>query len=218
MKKNNYPTIFIVLLFSFFSFLASADVATNTRSINKLDKHSYNLSFGAGNYCEQIGKVQVNEKGSKNICTFRPYLSLDLFFKNSWNFHYGILSGTSLPQSPKDELTHRMTMHFMPAMRIYYEDFYFQSALGIQTTRIWGDGGEVTLNNGNTTQSFNAPNKSVLANNYALSIGVGYSLFEDFSLSSDLFTLDLFDADKRNYSLLILGKYHFGELFSEKKN
>ena len=53
--------------------------------------------------------------------------------------------------------------------------------------------------------------RSVSQSRYILGFGIGYSLFDQLTLNSDLYALDLLDSDKRAYSLLLQMKYHFGE-------
>lgn len=188
-----------------------ADLISDRSSSNVLEAKETDWSVGLGNFCELIGRVQVDEKGNKNLCTYRPFVSSDFFLRTKHGVHYGLLLGSSFPQSPKDDYTHRMVMHFVPTARMYYEHFHFQLSLGLQFTRIWGDGGEVVLNNGSSTQTFNVPNESRFARNTVVGFGIGYSLFDQLTLNSDLYALDLLDTDKRAYSLLLQLKYHFGE-------
>ncbi len=213
MKKN----IVNKFLFLFFLFIVPqisfADLIAVRSNTNLLATKSHDLAFGIGNFCEQIQRVQTDDKGSKNICTYRPFLSTEIFFQAVDSFHYGLFLGSSLPQSAKDDFTHRMVMLATPGIRYYYDFFHFQLLLGIQFTRIWGDGGEVTLNNGNSTQTFNVPNESRFAANTVASVGFGYNLFDTLTLNSDLYVIEALESDKRAFSLLLQMKYHFGELF-----
>lgn len=204
-----YLTIFFIA--HTYSIPTWADLITNRSNSNVLEANKTDWSLGIGNFCELIGRVQVDEKGNKNLCTYRPFVSSDFFLRTNHGLHYGLLLGSSFPQSPKDDYTHRMVIHFVPAARFFYEHFHFQLSLGLQFTRIWGDGGEVVLNNGSSTQTFNVPNESKFARNTILGFGIGYSLFDQLTLNSDLYALDLLDSDKRAYSLLLQMKYHFGE-------
>ncbi len=213
MKKNITYNLIFLFLFYLNPPIVFADLTSIRSSSNILAAKGHDLGMGIGNYCEQIQRVQSDDKGSKNICTYRPFLSTEFFYKVGDTFHYGILLGSSFPQSPKDDTTHRMVVLAAPGMRFYYDFFHFQSLLGLQFTRIWGDGGEVTLNNGNSTQTFNVPNESRIARNMVWSIGAGYSLFDNVTLNSDLFVITALDKDKRAFSLLLQMKYHFGEIF-----
>lgn len=211
--SHGIHTSFFIALFIplVFSLTAKADLIPDRSNTNILEAKKSDWSLGLGNFCELIGRVQVDDKGNKNLCTYRPFVSSDIFLRTNHGMHYGLLLGSSFPQSPKDDFTHRMVMHFVPTARYYYEHFHFQFSLGLQFTRIWGDGGEVVLNNGSSTQTFNVPNESRFARNSLVGLGVGYSLFDQVTLNSDLYVLDLLDSDKRAYSLLLQMKYHFGE-------
>lgn len=213
MKKNIVKIFLTAFCLVFLSPISFADLTPVRASTNVLATKTHDLGIGLGNYCEQIKRVQTDDKGSKNICTFRPFLSTEFFLQAAENFHYGLFLGSSFPQSAKDDFTHRMVLLISPTLRYYYEYFHFQVSLGLQVTRIWGDGGEVTLNNGNTTQTFNLPNESRFARNTVGSLGVGYSLFDNFTLNSDLYLIEALDSDKRAFSLLLQMKYHFGEIF-----
>lgn len=215
MTHSLFNTFFTVLSIFFIANILPtfvyADLIPNRSQSNILESKTTDWSLGIGNFCELIGRVQVDEKGNHNLCTYRPFISSDFFLRTNHGLHYGLLLGSSFPQSPKDDYTHRMVMHLAPSARVFYEHFHFQLSLGLQFTRIWGDGGEVVLNNGSSTQTFNVPNESRFARNTIVGIGVGYSLFDQFTLNSDLYALDLLDTDKRAYSLLLQMKYHFGE-------
>lgn len=212
-KNYHFSLIAVGVLTLLFSPIIFAVKIPERSGVNVLSSKESDWAIGLGNYCEQIDRVQTDDKGTKNICTFRPFLSTEMFLKGGETFHYGLFLGGSFPQSPKDDLTHRMVVLISPTVRIYYDYFHFQTTLGMQVTRIWGDGGEVTLNNGNSTQTFNVPDQSRFSYNMVLSLGVGYSLFDSFTLNSDLYVIEARDSDKRAFSLLLQMKYHFGEIF-----
>lgn len=212
MKKNIAKNL-LTLIVIFLAPISFADLTAVRSSTNVLATKSHDLAFGLGNYCEQINRVQTDDKGSKNICTYRPFLSSEMFFQGAENFHYGLFLGSSFPQSAKDDFTHRMVILATPGIRYFYDYFHFKLLLGLQITRIWGDGGETTLNNGNSTQTFNVPNESRFARNTVGAIGFGYSLFDSFTLNSDLYVIEAFDSEKRAFSLLLQMKYHLGEIF-----
>lgn len=213
MKKNIIKFCSFFTLMFFFPAISFADLTPVRSPTNVLSTKGHDLSFGVGNFCEQIRRVQTDDKGNKNLCTYRPFVSSEFFLQAFEDFHYGLFLGTSLPQSAKDENTNRMVFLITPTARYFYQYFHFQIGLGLQLTRIWGNGGEVSLNNGNTTQTFNVPNESRVSRNTIAFIGTGYSLFDSVTLNSDLYVLEAFDGDKRAFSLLLQAKYHFGEIF-----
>ncbi len=168
-------------------------------------------SAGVGQFCEQIKKVKSQANDKADFCNARLMFNADFLLQGIDEFYYGLNSYLTLPHSPRDEKTKRMLILIAPTAKYLWKNFSFSSSLGIQFLRIWGDGGEVELNNGTGTQSFNVPSEARYARNTYFSLGFGYEFYSKISLNTEAFSLEPFASDKRSFSLFTSLQYRFGE-------
>ena len=205
MKKLKYPTLRLCLFAFFILGSASAHSAQPASS-------NGDLTVSLGNLCEYVGKIQTNESGDKNICSFMPSLSMnyDYFFTNKFALSPQI--GATLPKSGRDE--HIKSMTLFALLNSKYKTSYvnFIGGVGLYYTRIWGPGGEETLNNGNASDSFPLPKDPVYTRNFIVNLGLGLDFTKDISGELYTYVFNALESEDRAFSVGVNLSYHFGEV------
>ena len=205
MNKIKYPTFKLCVLTLTLCFGLSANAESSATAVK-----SFNLSLG--NLCEYVGKIQTDGNGSTNTCSFLPSMagSLDVHLDSSWAFSPQI--GATLPKSGRDENIKRMTIFTLANVKYKTSYVNFIGGAGLYFTRIWGPGGEETLNNGDTSDSFPLPKEPVYVRNFIVNLGLGADFTTE--LSGELYTY-IFNAESsedRAFSIGFGVTYHFGEV------
>lgn len=200
MKILKYP---IIALFAFFNITISMAFGASTMP--------YDLTLSVGNLCEYVGKIQTDDSGSKNVCSFNPYVasSVDFSLTNQW-----ILSpeaGFSVPQSGRDKNISKMSLFLLANAKYRFSDFHFLAGAGLFFTRIAGAGGSQSLNNGNSTVSFPMPESTVYTRNFILNLGLGADFNKEWSADLHTYVFNAATAEDRAFSVAINATYHFGE-------
>ncbi len=174
---------------------------------------SNDLYASLGNLCEYIGEIQTDDKGGKNFCSFLPVLSLSYdYFIDKSSFALSPQIGASLPKSGRDENIKRMTMFAL--MNAKYKTNYvnLMGGLGFYFTRIWGPGGEESLNNGNSSDSFPLPKDPVYTRNVIVNLGVSADLSKEVSAELYTYVFNALKKEDRAFSAGLSLSYHFGEI------
>ncbi|MBY0412514.1 MAG: transporter [Bdellovibrionales bacterium] len=186
---------------------SSAHAAVKSVSSQKND-----FSISLGNLCEYIGKMQTDENGGANVCSFLPSLAgnFDYFFTPSFALSPQI--GATLPKSGRDENITRMTMFVL--LNAKYKMTYANLIVGtgIYFTRVSGSGGEETLNNGNSTESFPLPKESVYSRNIIFNLGTSMDFNPNWSAELYTYIFNIEDSKERAFSAGISLSYHFGAI------
>jgi hypothetical protein len=173
-------------------------------------------TISIGNLNEYIRKIQTNENGDLNTFSFTPYLdyklnfSLDEYLKNTF---FNLELGTTLPKSDKDPNTSRIKF-FSLANFLYRPNSHFVGlGAGLFFTRISGNGGEETLNNGSTTSSFPLPDKAVISRNMIVNFFYGYQFKSNINLEMQVLGFNITTKEERAFSIGTSIAYRLGELF-----
>lgn len=174
---------------------------------------AYDANISVGNLTEFITRVQTDDSGTLNVLTFNPYIASAINF-NIENSSI-LLSpelGFTIPKSGRDQNTNRMTFYSILNLKYNFESIFLDFGAGLFFTRIWGNGGNESLNNGNSTTSFPLPDKSTISRNTIVNLGLGHHFNSDWDAEVHTYIFNLISRDDRSYSLLLNGTYHFGEL------
>ncbi len=200
--------------FVFFLFALTAFVSLPAYAVNKSSSQLSNDTYiSLGNLCEYVGKIQTDDKGGKNFCSFLPILSLghDYFFNNS-DFAIAPQIGASFPKSGRDENINRMTMFALLNGKYKTQYVNLYAGGGLYFTRIWGPGGEEILNNGNSTDSFPLPKDAVYTRNMIMNLGLSADLTKEVSAEIYTFIFNALKKEDRAFSLGLNLSYHFGDI------
>lgn len=207
MNKIKYPTVRLCVV-TFFVIFISMPAYSAKSSASGNDMYA-----SLGNLCEYIGQIQTDDKGGKNFCSFLPVVSLsyDYFLSNS-NFALSPQIGASFPKSGRDENINRMVL--LALMNTKYKTNYVNliGGFGFYFTRIWGPGGEETLNNGNSSDSFPLPKDPVYTRNFIVNLGVSADLSKEVSAELYTYLFNALEKEDRAISAGFSISYHFGEI------
>lgn len=201
--KNKYLTI-LLLLFFFQSFV--------TLHANERNNRLEDLNISLSNICEYVGKIQTNDSGSTNTCSFLPSFAASYEYPLTLNFKLSPQIGFTLPQSGRDPNVSRMTLFSLLNSKYVTSYVNFIAGLGLYFTRISGPGGESVLNNGTGSDSFPLPSTPVYSRNLILNLGVSHDLNSEWSLEMYTYVFNTLSSEDRAFSLGLGASYHFGEL------
>lgn len=198
MKKLKHPTLTLGLFLSAFLSIESAHAV-------------YDVGVSIGNLCEYVGKIQTDDEGSKNVCSFNPYFAGSVDFEVTPQFLLSPEAGFSVPKSGRDENISKMSLFALANAKYKFSEFHFIGGLGLFFTRISGKGGTQELNNGNSSVSFPMPDTSVYTRNFILNLGLGADFGKEWSVDLHTYVFNALTSEDRAFSLALNGTYHFGE-------
>lgn len=170
------------------------------------------LSVSLGNLCEYVGKIQTNDSGETNKCSFLPSLSLSYDYFFTKDFALSPQFGATLPKSGRDENIKRMTLFTLLNMKYKTSYINLIGGAGLYFTRIWGPGGEESLNNGNSSDSFPLPKDPVYSRNFIVNLGAGYDFNQNWSAELYTYIFNALESDDRAFSVGVNATYHFGDV------
>jgi hypothetical protein len=173
---------------------------------------AYDFALSVGNLCEYIGKIQTDESGSTNTCSFNPYIasSVDFPMVNE-QFMLSPEVGFSFPKSGRDEKISKMSLFILGNAKYKFSLFHIIAGAGLFFTRISGEGGSQTLNNGNSTIDFPMPDSTIYSRNFIFNLGLGTNFNQEWSADIHTYIFNLLTSEDRAFSIAINGTYHFGE-------
>lgn len=172
---------------------------------------AYDAAVSLGNLCEYVGKIQTDENGATNTCSFNPYLAGSIDYSITPQFFISPEIGFTFPKHGRDEHISKMTLFALANTKYKFDSLYFIAGAGLFFTRLSADGGTEELNNGNTTSSFPLPEGAVFTRNFIINAGLGYNFTTSLSADLHTYVFNLTTKEDRAFSILINGSYHFGE-------
>jgi hypothetical protein len=173
---------------------------------------AYDATLSLGNLCEYVGKIQTDDSGSTNFCSFNPFLAASYevpLYSSGLIFAPEI--GFTAPKSGRDENISKMAFFALVNTKYKFSTFHMIGGLGFFITRITGSGGTETLNNGTGSSSFPLPSGSSYARNFIVNLGLGMEFNKEWSADLHTFIFNLSSSDDRAFSIALNGTYHFGE-------
>lgn len=172
---------------------------------------AYDTALSIGNLCEYVGKIQTDDTGSTNLCSFKPYFagSIDYIVTNELLF--SPQAGFSIPQSGRDQNIKKMSLFILANAKYKFSSVYLIGGTGLFFTRIQGSGGMQSLNNGNSVTSFPMPESTVYTRNLILNLGLGTNITKEWSADLHTYIFNLTTSEDRAFSIAFNGTYHFGE-------
>ncbi|MBC7427069.1 MAG: hypothetical protein H7336_00565 [Bacteriovorax sp.] len=209
MKKIKCPTLRLNVV-TLFVLIFCMPAYSATKSKPSQSSNDFYLSLG--NLCEYVGKIQTDSNGGKNFCSFTPSLSLNYDYFVIPDFALSPEIGATLPKSGRDSNIKTMTLYAL--MNGKYKTSYvnFIVGAGVYLTRIWGPGGDETLNNGNSSDSFPLPKDPVYTRNFIVNLGVSNEFSQDISGELYTYIFNALKKEDRSFSLGFSLSYHFGEI------
>lgn len=195
MKKLKNPSILLGTIFALYS----------------LNAFAYDFNMSIGNLCEYVGKIQTDDSGSMNVCSFNPYLASAIDYSITPEFVISPEAGFSIPKHGRDENISEMSLFLLANSKYKFSNFHIIGGAGIFMTRTSADGGTEELNNGTSTTSFPLPSSTIYTSNIILNLGVGADFNKNWSATFHTYIFNLLEKEDRAFSIAINGTYHFGE-------
>lgn len=198
-------------VFLFYFYQVTPGLSAETTQANKLT----NISISLGNLCQYIGKYQTNTKGDKNICDFRPHVGINYDHKLKHGLALYPQFHLNLPQNSRDKST--LKFNFVTLLNATFsphEKFplAYIAGGGLYFTNFIGKGGNVTLNNGQTQESFPRPKEYRVSYQTVINLGLNYSFHKKWSAETFVYTFNLFESTKRAFSAGLNINYHLGKI------
>lgn len=178
---------------------------------NRAEAYTYGPTISLGNLCEFIGKMQTDDNGATNSCSFNPYFATSLDIPVTSSLFFSPELGLTLPKKGRDENISKISFFALANTKTKVEFVHFIAGVGFYFTRISANGGTEELNNGNTTSSFPLPDGAVISRNFIVNAGLGIDFSKDLSADVHTYVFNLVSSQERAFSVLINGTYHFGE-------
>jgi hypothetical protein len=172
---------------------------------------AYDATLSLGNLCEYVGKIQSDDSGATNLCSFNPYLSASIDYPINNQIILSPEMGFSFPKKGRDPNISKNS--FFALLNTKYKLSMFEAigGVGFFFSRISGSGGTQDLNNGSSTVSFPMPESTALSRNFILNIGLGAEISPSWSADLHTYIFNMLTSEDRAFSIAINGTYHFGE-------
>lgn len=175
------------------------------------ESYGYDINLSVGNLCEYIGKIQTDDHGSINTCSFNPYLAGAIDYTLNNQFIFSNEYGLTIPRSGRDKNISKSSLFALANIKYKYNILYAIAGFGLFSNRIQGFGGEESLNNGNHLDSFPLPDTTVYTLNFILNLGLGVDINKEWSADLHSYIFNTFTSEDRAFSIALNGSYHFGE-------
>lgn|GEM_PF-2997069 len=170
--------------------------------------------LGAGLKTDYAGKVQISREGEKN--SWDPDLNIyaGITLARFWLIHPFIEFGGNLPGSGRDPNITRWVWYatfggFYDFIVAKHWSLGIKAGTGIAMTTVSGKGGEETLRNGNTTESFPLPNGSSTTRNVIGVLGLSGTYEERWRANFDFHRFNAFNERNAAWSYLFAINYVF---------
>lgn len=188
---------------------------TRTSNPNKAFTGSImnNISLGLGVINRFPGSIQIDEFGGMNtITTFHPLLTAAINLNPILrNFSPTFSGSILLPEEGSPGEIKRLTYYLLSNL-LWPSDAAFQvkGGLGLYLVRIWGPGGTLHLENGNSFVEFPLPARAMTAINLVGTLGAQFVISSAFSGQFDILLFNLFGEQDRDQAYIVGINFHWG--------
>lgn len=170
------------------------------------------VSLGVGYFSENnFGKITEDDSGKKTDLGTTSYpLLLSYDYELYENFYVSPkIMYTLLPRKENGDLVKNTFLHIViPFGRNFgLSDFDWSIGPGILRRTMNGSGGVILLNNGNSTDPFAAPGRTVTSQVVTFNMGVSYN-YNQHSAGFDVIAEGLF-SEKRTWNFMLSYMYEF---------
>lgn len=162
-------------------------------------------SFQAGTWLENLGQVRANRSDDTNGFGITPFISASSAYNISSQHQIIPEVGYVIQQS-----SHKVTknLFFFRADYAYsvYEWLKLRAGSSLMILRQSGSGGEDTLNNGNTTETYFIPEEGRNTYNQTLDLGVEF-IQKEISTRMQVYTYAPFEEERRSFTFSLSLNY-----------
>lgn len=161
----------------------------------------------AGGYVPFGLSTQKETTGSKNTLSFDPMIGINTIFPTPFPGHLFLPEFAMVFHGSGQDGYKKSTMLFL--LDFGYQlrnDLLLRYGVGTILTKVSGDGGTVSLLNGNTPTDFYVPNESATSWNTTLNLGIEHAFSLQYALRFQTYVFSLLDSEARklSYSLNVV--------------
>ena len=170
-----------------------------------------NISFGAGSFTENVGKVQVDIDGNTEKFDFNPFFR----FTGQRDFYYNhkllVEAGTSLPRGSRDSDVTRLN-YWLSFLFKYNGNSFFKPHYGVGFffTRLSMDGKPQQSYNANVATEYQTPDGAVYAGNNVVILGADMDISKEYYFNIQAMALNVEDKVERSFNYFLSLNYNFG--------
>lgn len=165
------------------------------------DFKSLNLQLGT--WLENYGQVRDSRSDDENGFELNPYFGIGLEYHLPYNLSLAPELGYVL-QRTEGEISKNQFLSRLDLIYLVHEKIKLRFGTSYMITSISGDGGEDTLNNGDSTEVYYIPEARRNSFDQTIDLGIEF-IFEDIHLRAQAHFFELLDEEQRmrNYNLSI---------------
>lgn len=163
---------------------------------------------GLGGYTPFAWSTQEDEAGKTNTTTFFPMVSVNTFYPIGYQHYFVPEFGFVYHNKNFD---HSKKYTFLVLCDVAWPVFsrlVLRYGVGGVWTYISGDGGNISLSNGDSAISFAVPDESSTSFNATLDFGLDFALDSHYTLRGEFFLFGMFSGTSRQYSYLFSVNYY----------
>lgn len=169
----------------------------------------YGYHFSAGTHVPYFDRAQVNNSGTTQKFALNPYFSIGGQYGLSGAHFFSPELGYAYNREQAKNMRTELIMVHYNFSYVLNSQFLFRYGLANNWYRIVGKGGNVTLNNGNATTSFPAPDKTVTTYYTTLNLGTEYMLSNrKYSIRFDLNTMSFAKLENKVFNYLLTVNFY----------
>lgn len=169
-------------------------------------------NFGLGVMNQTPGRYQTEVGGDKSSMENRVTLETGVVydFDQDWSLlaDFGLLWPGGTEEDYISKQVYYLNLHGGYALNT---DWLLRLGTGFYFTRISGDGGTVSIRNGNGFTDFFVPEQSSISQNLTVNIATEYFIDQDYSLKGEVFLFNPTDSRNRTYNIALTFRYHLGD-------
>lgn len=160
-----------------------------------------------GTWMENLAQTRSTREDAKTGVSLTPYIAFSSEYELSAEHLLAPELGYVIQQN---ENNIAKDIFFLRTDYIYQVQDWLALRFGMSLVVInqSGTGGEDTLNNGNTTDTYYIPSQSSRSYNQTLDIGVEIQ-HQDLSMIGHIYTFKPFDSERRSYTFSVGLNYRF---------
>lgn len=165
------------------------------------------VGLQAGTYVPYAFKAQSDSDGSTQKLAINPFLSLSYRLPIWRTFSFNPELGYVLHTGNEDETRTRTLFLLYTFTTPVHEFIHLRFGFGTFHTRISGDGGTVTLNDGGGTQDFFVPEESSTSVIGTANLGAEFFLTRHWGVRLDGAIMTPLSSERRKFSYLLSLNY-----------
>jgi len=167
------------------------------------------LGVGVGIYVPYAFKAQDDKDASTETFAFNPYISIHYEHPIWWGQFFKPELGFVFHSGNEDNTSKTTVFLRYNFAHKFNQDISLRYGLSTFMTKIGGDGGTVTLNNGTSTADFYAPSQTVTTYFSTLDLGAEYIATSNFGIRFGTQLMGVTSSEKRKLSYMLSSNLYF---------